>query len=263
MDYKKIYDSIIKAANNRVIISGCYTELHHILPLCIGGTDDVDNLVRLYYREHFLAHWLLSKIYKGTNKEKLMLRALTALNMNGGEGLREIEPYMRTVFKRAYSLSVAGDMNPMYNRKPHNLEKPVWYSESEGRHIFSEERPTDDAVLGRKLSKGRSSVSGANNHMYGVNLLESMPESKLLSMMRNRKNTYNSKSDEEKALINKARAFGYRFNIDGVYYPTMAHATAGTGLGHKAITRRCKSEESKYSEWKMFVRESKFKAGEY
>lgn len=261
MNYKKIYDSMIKAANNRVIISGGYTELHHILPICMGGTDDGDNLVRLYYREHFLAHWLLSKIYKGTNNEKLMLRALTALNMNGGEGLRGIQPYMRSVFKRAYSLSVSGEMNPMYDRQPHNLDKTVWYSESEDRHIYSEEKPTDDAVLGRKLSNGCAAKVGSNNHMYGVNLLESMAADKMASMMLNRKNTFMKKSDEERALINKARAFGYRFNINDTYYPTMTHATAATGLGHKAITHRCKSLEPKYSEWKMFVRESRFTTG--
>ena len=45
-----------------------YTEVHHILPRCLGGTDDPDNLVILTYREHYLAHWLLTKIHKNCDK---------------------------------------------------------------------------------------------------------------------------------------------------------------------------------------------------
>ena len=41
-----------------------YYELHHILPKCIGGNDDVDNLVYLLPEEHYVAHMLLVKIYE-------------------------------------------------------------------------------------------------------------------------------------------------------------------------------------------------------
>lgn len=36
-----------------------YHERHHILPRCLGGTDDKDNLIDLYAQEHFIAHKLL------------------------------------------------------------------------------------------------------------------------------------------------------------------------------------------------------------
>ena len=41
-----------------------YTEEHHIVPRSEGGTDALENLVALTAREHFLAHWLLFRIYK-------------------------------------------------------------------------------------------------------------------------------------------------------------------------------------------------------
>jgi len=41
-----------------------YYELHHIVPKCNGGSNDVSNLVLLTYREHFVAHHLLWKIYR-------------------------------------------------------------------------------------------------------------------------------------------------------------------------------------------------------
>jgi len=40
-----------------------YTETHHIVPKCLKGTDDIDNLLVLTLREHFLAHWLLWRAY--------------------------------------------------------------------------------------------------------------------------------------------------------------------------------------------------------
>lgn len=61
MDYKKIYNSIIDRAKGRIL--ECYTELHHIVPRCMGGSNDNTNLVRLTAREHFIAHRLLYKIY--------------------------------------------------------------------------------------------------------------------------------------------------------------------------------------------------------
>lgn len=37
-----------------------YHERHHILPKCLGGTDDEENLIDLFAREHYIAHKLLA-----------------------------------------------------------------------------------------------------------------------------------------------------------------------------------------------------------
>lgn len=37
------------------------SEQHHIIPRCIGGSDDADNLIYLTYQEHFTAHRLLAE----------------------------------------------------------------------------------------------------------------------------------------------------------------------------------------------------------
>lgn len=42
-----------------------YVEKHHILPKCLGGNDDIDNIVVLTPEEHFLAHQLLIKMNPG------------------------------------------------------------------------------------------------------------------------------------------------------------------------------------------------------
>jgi hypothetical protein len=38
-----------------------YTEKHHIIPKCMGGSDKQNNLVILTAREHYIAHLLLTK----------------------------------------------------------------------------------------------------------------------------------------------------------------------------------------------------------
>ncbi|WP_407305399.1 NUMOD1 domain-containing DNA-binding protein [Acinetobacter sp.] len=59
--WKKHYDLLIERGKNRSI-SG-YTENHHIVPRCMGGEDEPENMVRLTAEEHYVAHQMLMKIY--------------------------------------------------------------------------------------------------------------------------------------------------------------------------------------------------------
>lgn len=62
MDYRKHYDKLINRAKTREK-PNCYTEDHHIIPRCMGGGDDPDNIATLTPEEHFTAHLLLGKMY--------------------------------------------------------------------------------------------------------------------------------------------------------------------------------------------------------
>jgi hypothetical protein len=68
--YTKWYNAIISQAKNRV--NTFPTERHHILPKSLGGTNDVSNIVKLSYREHFLCHLLLTKMSEGEIKRKML-----------------------------------------------------------------------------------------------------------------------------------------------------------------------------------------------
>lgn len=61
MDYIKIYNNLINKAKERNNLD--IFEIHHIIPKCIGGNDNKQNLVKLTPKEHFIAHKLLCKIY--------------------------------------------------------------------------------------------------------------------------------------------------------------------------------------------------------
>jgi hypothetical protein len=68
MNYQKIYNQIIERAKIRQIKG--YTEKHHIIPKCLGGSNDEENLIELTAREHFLCHILLVEIYPNEPKLK-------------------------------------------------------------------------------------------------------------------------------------------------------------------------------------------------
>lgn len=60
--WKRHYDLLIEKAKN-TNYGDSYTEQHHIVPKCLGGSNSKNNIVRLSAREHYVAHQLLAKIY--------------------------------------------------------------------------------------------------------------------------------------------------------------------------------------------------------
>lgn len=77
MNYKKHHDAIIDRARSRTLTG--YYERHHIIPRCMGGSDDPDNIVALTPEEHYVVHQLLVKMHPG---HKGLVFA--AIQMSGG-----------------------------------------------------------------------------------------------------------------------------------------------------------------------------------
>jgi hypothetical protein len=77
--YQRWYDALCHKARNREIPTA-YTEVHHIKPRSMGGSDDPSNLVRLTYREHFICHMLLVRMTIGPDQRK-MKKALGAMGL--------------------------------------------------------------------------------------------------------------------------------------------------------------------------------------
>jgi hypothetical protein len=92
MNYVEVHDAIIarsrvrKFTRKEVRERGLDFELHHIVPQSLGGTNAKDNLVWLTYREHFLVHWLLTKITTGKARRKM---ANAMVYMVGGNPARK------------------------------------------------------------------------------------------------------------------------------------------------------------------------------
>jgi hypothetical protein len=64
MNYKRQYDNIISRAllENRKR-GEFYYEMHHIVPKCLGGLNNKENLVLLTAKEHYVCHHLLYKLH--------------------------------------------------------------------------------------------------------------------------------------------------------------------------------------------------------
>lgn len=90
MNYKKIYNSLVTRAVSRKKLRRTqegyvYYEKHHILPRCLGGTDDKSNIILLTAEEHWVAHLLLVKMYPGNVS---LIYACQAMSMAGGYNQR-------------------------------------------------------------------------------------------------------------------------------------------------------------------------------
>jgi hypothetical protein len=80
MNYKKHYDKLIERSRNRILEG--YVEKHHILPKCLGGTDEKCNIAVLTPEEHFLAHQLLIKLYPGNRDLVYAVQLMTTHQTN-------------------------------------------------------------------------------------------------------------------------------------------------------------------------------------
>lgn len=71
--YKTWYDRLMANAQARDLPADTpNTELHHVLPRSLGGTNESHNLVRLTVREHYVAHLLLIHFLEGQAKHKMV-----------------------------------------------------------------------------------------------------------------------------------------------------------------------------------------------
>lgn len=62
MTYDEFINNILNT-RGRFNCGNEYHERHHIVPKCLNGTDNKDNLIDLFAREHFIAHKLLAEKY--------------------------------------------------------------------------------------------------------------------------------------------------------------------------------------------------------
>jgi hypothetical protein len=115
--YKKRYENFINSRSKRIIPEGAYTEKHHILPKSLGGSNLSDNIIELTAREHFIAHWLLWKIYGGS-----MIYAFNQMIGRSGNKIKSSRVYsaLREDFSKKHSETMKkinkGENHPMFGK---------------------------------------------------------------------------------------------------------------------------------------------------
>ena len=158
-----------------------YSESHHIIPRSMGGSDLSDNLVLLSAREHFICHWLLTKMTT-ENHRVSMIRAFWMMRAENKNQQRYINSRAYQSLKEEYSVIqsklVSGENNPMAGDKFYRSE------EGEARRLAAitgriqssdEKQKQINAMTGRVRGKFNDEWSlnlsasriGEKNHMFG------------------------------------------------------------------------------------------------
>ena len=119
--YTQWYYQIINKANseNRKKLEDynsqdyIYYEKHHIIPKCkpFNGNYRKENLVLLTFREHFMCHWLLTKMCIGERKSK-MFWALTRMAQISNGNKRIVSSWQYEITKMASIKAQIGKKMP-------------------------------------------------------------------------------------------------------------------------------------------------------
>jgi hypothetical protein len=224
--YYHWYYQIIDKARKRGIPEGYY-ERHHIIPKCMEGTNDWWNIVNLTFREHFLVHWLLTKMTSGDAKRK-MQQSLMAMCSPRGRGMarsRTIrsgwqytlarqnarmsasEIKMSEETKAKIGIAVSGEKNGFFGKK-HSVETCETIRRKKLGRKFSEEekakrrgwKHSEETKV--EMSKSRS---GEKHPFYGKNRSAETKEkirSKLLGTGTGENNPFYGKEHDIETLIN-------------------------------------------------------------
>lgn len=129
-------------------------ERHHIIPKCMGGNNNTENLIDLYAGEHYMAHKLLA--LENPDERGLQIAWLNMSTVKNSNHKRDIVISMEEFeeIRKACSRALSGKGNPMY-----------------GVHLCGEKAGrynvpfTDESR--KKISENHIDVSGANNPMFG------------------------------------------------------------------------------------------------
>jgi hypothetical protein len=213
--YKKWYDQITQ---NGKTSKAPGDERHHIVPRSLNGSDDLSNIAFISPREHFICHWLLTKIYSTGEEHWKMINAfrmMRAENPNQQRYSTKITSRVYENLKKEYSAlqstRVSGENNPMYGRTHTEEAKRAISKKNVGKKLTEQQIAKQiESQTGRKRApftdEWRANLSaskqGKNNNRFGVEVSRETRR-KIGDKIRGRKQT-----DEEKlvrSLANKGK----------------------------------------------------------
>jgi hypothetical protein len=119
--YRKWYFTIIEAAKSRK--EDLIGERHHIVPKCLGGSDEEDNIVLLTFREHYVAHALLTKIHPS----KDLIHAFWCMSFMNRKKYQNSHLY--EMARSAYVENISGSNHPMKRKESREKISKSWNEE--------------------------------------------------------------------------------------------------------------------------------------
>ena len=169
MDYQNHYDLLIKKHGYQIKPDDGYYERHHIIPRCLGGGDESDNLVYLTAKAHYVAHLLLCGVYEWkNNKINYALWLMSNISKRSKNKIRSrMYGKIRLIFAEQHRKNMTGENNPVYGKKYKGKEHGCW-----GREMSLETREKiSNSLKGKmkgvpKTEKHRRKIS---NSLKGKN----------------------------------------------------------------------------------------------
>jgi hypothetical protein len=160
--YQTWYQNITDRARERILDG--YVERHHVVPRSLGGSDDAGNLVSLTAREHFICHWLLTKIYTGEARHK-MINAMYIMRAEG--------PYQKR-YESKITSRVYNTLREEYSKYISNLNKgrvqPLEENIKQKAAQTGRKRAPFSDEWREKMSKSKQGEN--NNNRYGIKITE-------------------------------------------------------------------------------------------
>lgn len=150
MNYKSQYKKLIKRAQSRILEG--YSEKHHIIPKCMGGSDKKTNLVSLTAREHFIAHVLLVKMFP---EQKGLINAVHMMcNFNKLQDRSKNRMY--GWLRKRHSENAAEEMSKRQKGDKNSQYGTCWISHVEKQISKRIKKSMSDEYLKNGWVKGRN-----------------------------------------------------------------------------------------------------------
>lgn len=151
------YFKLILSANSkkRKRTKKLYLENHHIIPKSIGGSNTNDNLVFLTAREHYIAHWLLTKFCIKQAKRKMNMAFYAMNKMATIKQKRYKNSIIYERVRSEASILWSGENNGMYGKSHSEETKKIIKEKNKLRYKLEPERKKiiGDFHRGKKMSK--------------------------------------------------------------------------------------------------------------
>ncbi len=165
--YTHWYYDIVNRAQTRVLDADTYIETHHIIPRSLGGDNNKSNLAILTGREHFICHWLLTKITTGQAQKK-MAYACKMMMHSHGKGQQRYQITSKIYESLKQKLNVILKDREFTESWRNNLKTSAQNrTKTEGQEAKQIKRDTMIKVNKSRKGEKRLATTGSKNHFYG------------------------------------------------------------------------------------------------
>jgi hypothetical protein len=276
--YTRIYYSVIERAQSRILPKDSYREKHHIVPRCMGGTDDPTNIVELTFKEHVFCHKLLVRMTEGPIRGRL---AFASVLMAGKAGNKICNSDRKLLAEEMSRLNTG--KTPITNGV---VDKVIFKGQTMPAGFYKGFSPATikkhgdgnkgkrwitngvesyqpkDSILPEgfyygqaEYQKEKNSRPGRLNPMYGLFFITNGKENSVCDFIENiptgwykgkiekkSEKKYKAKEGKNNPNFGKATVNAIQIEIDGVTYRSVSEARSKTGLSRGNIEKLYKGK---------------------